>query len=381
MEPLLVLPLSRSSSCSRCSCWSCGGAGRLVAGDARRASGSGARSSDLGGAWRSPLSEIVGRIDAVRRGEVGARAIGRDLAASTGRRGALHRGGPGAPRRRRRRADRDESSASWSAPNGRSRWWSTADRIQARRAAGARELEAQTAIKRGYLNLLHAREAIAPPAPSRRRARSWPPQPAPPESAIRRDRLAVDGSTTYVVVSSGTPQALVVLPRGGRMRCPQCGERETRVVDSRDLDEPPRSAGAASARPARRASRPTSASRPPGSSSSSVTARARSSTARSSPPGLRKALTRRPVAATRPTQAADEIEAELRSRGRDRGPIVADRRAGDGEAPRARPDRLHPLRQRLPELRRPRGAQARGRHALRRERRRRSRCGRPDGPK
>ena len=26
---------------------------------------------------------------------------------------------------------------------------------------GARELEAQTSIKRGYLNLLHAREAIA----------------------------------------------------------------------------------------------------------------------------------------------------------------------------------------------------------------------------
>ena len=26
-----------------------------------------------------------------------------------------------------------------------------------------RELEAQTSIKRGYLNLLHAREAIAPP--------------------------------------------------------------------------------------------------------------------------------------------------------------------------------------------------------------------------
>ncbi len=33
--------------------------------------------------------------------------------------------------------------------------------IQASARAGSRELEAQTAIKRGYLNVLHAREAIA----------------------------------------------------------------------------------------------------------------------------------------------------------------------------------------------------------------------------
>ena len=33
--------------------------------------------------------------------------------------------------------------------------------IQVSARAGARELESQTAIKRGYLNVLHAREAIA----------------------------------------------------------------------------------------------------------------------------------------------------------------------------------------------------------------------------
>jgi hypothetical protein len=33
--------------------------------------------------------------------------------------------------------------------------------IQAAARAGSRGLEAQTAIKRGYLNVLHAREAIA----------------------------------------------------------------------------------------------------------------------------------------------------------------------------------------------------------------------------
>ena len=64
---------------------------------------------------------------------------------------------------------------------------------------------------------------------------------------------------------------------------------------------------------------------------------------------------------------------------RHRGAVVADRRAGHGAAPRHRPDRLHPVRQRLPELRGPRGAQARGRHALRRARDRRHRHARRSG--
>ena len=93
---------------------------------------------------------------------------------------------------------------------------------------------------------------------------------------------------------------------------------------------------------------------------------ARSSTATSSRPGLRKALTRRPVPDGAAEQAADEIEAELRAAGADDVPSLAGRRARHGEAPRHRPDRLHPLRQRLPELRGPRGPEARGRHALRR---------------
>jgi hypothetical protein len=33
--------------------------------------------------------------------------------------------------------------------------------VQASARGGGREIEAQTAIKRGYLNVLHAREAIA----------------------------------------------------------------------------------------------------------------------------------------------------------------------------------------------------------------------------
>ena len=52
-----------------------------------------------------------------------------------------------------------------------------------------------------------------------------------------------------------------------------------------------------------------------GSSSSSATAPARSSTATGSSPGLRKALTRRPVPSGAAEAAADAIEAELRSSG------------------------------------------------------------------
>ena len=77
----------------------------------------------------------------------------------------------------------------------------------------------------------------------------------------------------------------------------------------------PPSGAAANARRARCGSPPTSGSRPPGWSSSSATARARSSTATSSRPGLRKALTRRPVADGAAEAAADAIEAELRAAG------------------------------------------------------------------
>ena len=62
-------------------------------------------------------------------------------------------GPPSAPTRRRARARR----------RGRSRWSSTARRSRRRARSVARELEAQTSIKRGYLNLLHAREADRPP--------------------------------------------------------------------------------------------------------------------------------------------------------------------------------------------------------------------------
>jgi len=99
------------------------------------------------------------------------------------------------------------------------------------------------------------------------------------------------------------------------MRCPQCGERETRVVDSRDLDD------AATIRRRREC----------GSCSLRFTTYERIEAARlvvvkrdgtrqefdgdKLASGLRKALTRRPVSVSAADQATDEIEAALRAEG------------------------------------------------------------------
>jgi transcriptional repressor NrdR len=99
------------------------------------------------------------------------------------------------------------------------------------------------------------------------------------------------------------------------MRCPQCGERETRVVDSRDLDD------SATIRRRRECS----------ACSTRFTTYERIEAARlivvkrdgtrqefdrdKLVSGLRKALTRRPVPDGAAEQAADQIEAELRAAG------------------------------------------------------------------
>lgn len=99
------------------------------------------------------------------------------------------------------------------------------------------------------------------------------------------------------------------------MRCPQCGERETRVVDSRDLDDAAtirrrRECAACSVRFTTyervEAARLIVAKRD---GSRQEFDRAKLAA------GLRKALTRRPVPDGAAEQAADEIEAELRAAG------------------------------------------------------------------
>jgi transcriptional repressor NrdR len=99
------------------------------------------------------------------------------------------------------------------------------------------------------------------------------------------------------------------------VRCPSCGERDTRVVDSRDLDE------AATIRRRREcnvcATRFTTYERI---ESARLTV-LKSDDRREEfdrdklASGLAKALTRRPVPADSATRSAEEIEAALRSRG------------------------------------------------------------------
>ncbi len=99
------------------------------------------------------------------------------------------------------------------------------------------------------------------------------------------------------------------------MRCPQCGERETRVVDSRDLDDAAtirrrRECAACAARfttyerieAARLVVLKSGGNRQEFDRDQLVA-------------GLRKALTRRPVPDDAAETAADEIEAELRATG------------------------------------------------------------------
>ncbi|HEX5239983.1 MAG TPA: transcriptional regulator NrdR, partial [Candidatus Limnocylindrales bacterium] len=99
------------------------------------------------------------------------------------------------------------------------------------------------------------------------------------------------------------------------MRCPTCGERDSRVVDSRDLDE------SATIRRRRECnacgSRFTTYERV---EAARLVVLKRDGTRQEWDRaklvgGLRKALTRRPVPDGAAEQAADEIEAELRAEG------------------------------------------------------------------
>lgn len=99
------------------------------------------------------------------------------------------------------------------------------------------------------------------------------------------------------------------------MRCPQCGERETRVVDSRDLDE-----SATIRRRRECASCGTRFTTYERTEAARLVVAKRDGTRQEFDrdrlvAGLRKALTRRPVPDGIAEQAADEIEAELRAGG------------------------------------------------------------------
>src|SRR5207342_2387992 len=102
---------------------------------------------------------------------------------------------------------------------------------------------------------------------------------------------------------------------GGWMRCPSCGERETRVVDSRDLQD------SATIRRRRECSAcATRFTTHEGVEGAGLVVIKRDGSRQEFDrdrlvSGLRKALTRRPVPAGAAEAAAEAIEAELRAAG------------------------------------------------------------------
>ncbi len=116
---------------------------------------------DLAARVEVSLAEMSGRIDAVRRGSVAAAALADDLTASLDAVERYAEEGRGLRAPQDGDAIRDAIVAELERARRALEMVEHGCTIQATVRAGSRGLEAQTAIKRGYLNLLHAREAIA----------------------------------------------------------------------------------------------------------------------------------------------------------------------------------------------------------------------------
>jgi hypothetical protein len=160
MEPLLILPLIAFLILLALFGLVLRRAGRFLA-ETRDVERFRRQVGDLGSRVETSLGEISAQVDAVRRGQLGADALADDLSASLD---AVVRYADEAKALRPPTAAvsiRSEiigelgraARALEMIEHGRS--------IQTSARSGGRELEAQTSIKRGYLNVLHAREAIA----------------------------------------------------------------------------------------------------------------------------------------------------------------------------------------------------------------------------
>jgi hypothetical protein len=160
MQPLLVLPLLAFLILLALFILVLRRAGRFIAATRdverfRRQVG------DLAGRVEISLGEICSRVDAVRRGQLGADMLADDLSASidsveryTDEARGFHPPADGRVVQTEIVAALERSARALEmVEHGRS--------IQASARSGGREIEAQTAIKRGYLNVLHARESIA----------------------------------------------------------------------------------------------------------------------------------------------------------------------------------------------------------------------------
>ena len=160
MQPLLVLPLLAFLILLALFILVLRRAGRFIAATRdverfRRQVG------DLVGRIETSLSEICARVDAVRRGQLGADMLADDLAASVDAVGRYADEARALRPPRDGRRIRDEIVAELERAGRALEMIEHGRSIQTSARSGGREIEAQTAIKRGYLNVLHAREAIA----------------------------------------------------------------------------------------------------------------------------------------------------------------------------------------------------------------------------
>jgi hypothetical protein len=160
MQPLLVLPILAFVILLVLFILVLRRAGRFIA-ETRDVERFRRQLGDLATRIETSLGEICVRIDGVRRGQFGADTLGDDLTASldavsryADEARALHPPAEGARIRDEIVAELERSTRALEmVEHGRA--------IQVSARSAGREIEAQTSIKRGYLNVLHAREAIA----------------------------------------------------------------------------------------------------------------------------------------------------------------------------------------------------------------------------
>jgi hypothetical protein len=160
MQPLLILPVLAFVILLALFALVLRRAGRFVAAT-REVERFRRQLGDLATRIETSLGEVCARIDGVRRGQFGADTLGDDIAASldavtkyADEARALHPPPDGIRIRNEIVAELERAGRALEmVEHGRE--------IQVSARSAGREIEAQTSIKRGYLNVLHAREAIA----------------------------------------------------------------------------------------------------------------------------------------------------------------------------------------------------------------------------
>jgi hypothetical protein len=116
---------------------------------------------DLATRIETSLGQICERVDSVRRGQIDAGPLGDDIAASLDAVGKYADEARALRPPRDGRTIRDDIVGELERAGRALQMIEHGRAIQASVGSAGREIEAQTSIKRGYLNVLHAREAIA----------------------------------------------------------------------------------------------------------------------------------------------------------------------------------------------------------------------------